>query len=63
MSKRLIVLVVTGVLIPLAVQYAGISVDVAWVIAVTVLGYFGMETVRPSGTIGVMGTGGSAPGN
>ncbi len=62
MSKRLISLIVSGLLIPLAVEKLGVDLDTAWLIVTMVLGWIGVETVRPSGTVGLMGAGGAAPG-
>ena len=55
LSKRLIVLVVSGVLLPLAVEFLGVSLEVAMTVASLILGYFGFETLRPSGHVGLMG--------
>jgi len=61
MSKRLITLIVSGVLIPLATELLGISPEAIYPVVAVILGYLGVETVRPSGTVGVMGGKGTSP--
>lgn len=61
-STRLIAMVVTSVVVPLLVEKLGMSMDGAWLIISTVLGWMGVETIRPSGSVGLMGSKGAAPG-
>lgn len=59
MSKRLITMIVSVVLVPLASKMFDLSPDTIWPIVTMILGYLGIETVRPSGTKGLMGSGGA----
>ena len=58
MSKRLLVTVISSVVMFLADQF-GLDSDALWQVVSMLLGYIGLETVRPSGTKGMMGKDGA----
>ena len=53
--------IVSAIVIPLMVDKLGMSMDAAWAAISLVMGWVGMETIRPSGSVGLMGGKGHAP--
>ncbi len=60
-SKRAWVTALVSGLITVAVKMGFIDVATAGVIATLILGWIGADTLRPSGTTGLMGNGGPIP--
>ncbi len=58
-SKRLITTLVGTLLVPMATEKFGWAPEVTWAVAGTIAFYVIGETLRPSGTTGVLGNGGT----